>query len=93
MKTATIPPVRIEPALREALERSLDEGESLAALVEKAVRSEVAKRQGQEEFLRRGLAAIARCEAAGDWIPAETVLAKLEARVAEARKRQALARS
>lgn len=88
MKTASIPPVRIEPALREELENALGEGESLAALVEKAVRSEVARRQDQAEFLRRGLAAIARCEAAGDWIPADVVLAKLEAKLAAAREQQ-----
>jgi hypothetical protein len=88
MKTASIPPVRIEPAFREELESALDEGESLAALVEKAVRSEVARRQGQAEFLRRGLAAITRSEAVGDWIPADAVLAKLEAKLAAAREQQ-----
>lgn len=42
----------------------------------------------QSEFVRRGLAAITRSEADGDWIPAETVIAKLEAKVAAARERQ-----
>ncbi|MDD2880350.1 MAG: hypothetical protein PHQ58_07920 [Rhodoferax sp.] len=60
----------------------------MAALVENAVRIEVSRRREQSEFVRRGLAAIARSEAAGDWIPAETVIAKLEAKVAVARERQ-----
>ena len=77
----------VEPALREELEGALGAGETLAALVEKAVRSEVERRRGQAEFVRRGLAAVARSEAAGDWSPAETVLARLEAKVAAARKR------
>jgi len=51
----------------------------MAALVENAVRT---------EFVRRGLAAIARSEAAGDWVPAEAVIDKLEAQVAAARDRQ-----
>ncbi len=88
MKTATIPPVRVEPGFREAMERSLESGETLTALVEKAVRTEVARRQDQSEFVLRGLAAIARSEAAGDWVPAETVLARLEAKVAAARERR-----
>ena len=75
-------------AFREEIEQSLETGETMAALVEHAVRTEVSRRRDQSEFVRRGLAAIARSEAAGDWIPAETVIAKLEAKVAAARKRQ-----
>jgi Arc/MetJ-type ribon-helix-helix transcriptional regulator len=88
MKAATIPPIRIESAFREEIEQSLGTGETMAALVENAVRTEVSRRRDQSEFVRRGLAAIARSEAAGDWIPAETVIAKLEAKVAAARERQ-----
>lgn len=88
MKTATIPPIRIEPSFREEIEQSLAAGESMAALVENAVRTEVSRRRDQSEFVRRGLAAIARSETAGDWIPAEMVIAKLEAKVAAARERQ-----
>ena len=88
MKTATIPPIRIEPSFRKEIEQSLGDGETMAALVENAVRIEVSRRREQLEFVRRGLAAIARSEAAGDWIPAETVIAKLEAKVAAARERQ-----
>lgn len=49
MKTATIPPVRIE-------------------------------------FIRRGMAAINRTVAAGDGVPAEVVIAKLEKKLEAARK-------
>lgn len=88
MKTATIPPVRIEPAFREDIERSLIEGESLASLVETAVRNEVTRRRVQSEFIRRGMAAIERTVTAGDGVPAEAVIAKLEAKLATARKAQ-----
>ncbi len=88
MKTATIPPIRIEPSFREDIEQSLESGETMAALVETAVRTEVTRRRLQSEFVRRGLAAIARSEADGDWIPVESVLAKLDAKVAAARERQ-----
>ncbi len=86
MKTATIPPVRIEPQLRDEIEQALEQGETMAALVESAVRSEVNRRREQAEFVRRGLASIARSEAAGDWIPADAVLAKLEAKLAAAKR-------
>ena len=88
MKSTTIPPVRIEPQFREEIEQALEEGESLASLVEQAGRTEVARRPDQAEFVRRGLAAVARSEADGDWVPAETVIAKLEARLSEARERR-----
>jgi Arc/MetJ-type ribon-helix-helix transcriptional regulator len=88
MKTSTIPPIRIEPSFREEIEQSLEDGETMASLVENAVRTEVTRRRDQSEFVRRGLAAIARSEADGDWIAAETVIAKLEAKVAAARARQ-----
>ncbi|MCD0416536.1 MULTISPECIES: YlcI/YnfO family protein [Rubrivivax] len=88
MKSTTIPPVRIEPQFREEIEQALEEGESLASLVEQAVRTEVARRRDQAEFVRRGLAAVARSEADGDWVPAETVIAKLEARLSKARERR-----
>ncbi len=86
MKTATIPPVRIEPQFREEIEQSLAEGETMAGLVETAVRAEVTRRRAQSEFIRRGLAAIARTASANDGIPAEAVIAKLEAKLAAARK-------
>lgn len=86
MKTATIPPVRIEPAFREDIERSLIEGESLASLVETAVRNEVTRRRVQSEFIQRGMAAIEKAVAVGDGVPAEAVIAKLEAKLAAARK-------
>ena len=85
MKTATIPPVRIEPSFRNEIEKSLEGGESLASLVETAVRNEVTRRHVQSEFILRGMAAINRTVAAGDGMPAEVVIAKLEAKLAAAR--------
>ena len=85
MKTATIPPVRIDPSFRQDIEQSLERGESLASLVETAVRNEVTRRRVHSEFVRRGMDAINRTVAAGDGIPAELVIAKVEAKLANAR--------
>lgn len=89
MKSTITPPVRIEPEFRRELEQALEEGETLAALVEKAVRGEVARRREHAEFVRRGLVAIQRTVEAGDGIPADIVIAKLRAKVSEARKKRA----
>lgn len=89
MKTASLPPVRIEPAFRRAAEEVLQPGETLTQLVESAVRTAVSARKNQAEFLRRGMQAIeeTRLEATG--IPAEQVIAGLEARLAAARQSRA----
>lgn len=88
MKSATIPPVRIDPQLRATIEQSLREGESLTALVEAAVRSEIQRRQAQDEFVRRGLDSIASTLALDNGIAAATVIARLEDKLATARSRR-----
>lgn len=86
MKPATIPPVRVSAKFRAELDKALEKGETLAALVEKAVSTEMLRRKSQAEFVRRGLAAIARTQQAGNGIPADAVIAKLETRLTAARR-------
>ncbi len=85
MKTATLPPIRVAPDFRLELEGVLEQGESLSQFVENAVRTTVAKRKNQAEFIRRGLAAIEATQRDGGGIPAQTVIATLEAKLAAAR--------
>ena len=87
MKTATIPPVRIEPELRDQLEQVLAEGESLAAFVESAVRASVHQRQAQAEFVRRGLASLARAREQGSYVSADGAVERLAAKLQAARAR------
>ena len=93
MKTATIPPVRTTPEFRQEMEQALKDGETLAALVESAVRGEVHRRREQAEFMQRGLAAIGRTQADGDAVPAAEVIAKLEAKLAAAWQRKSAAQA
>ena len=86
MKTATLPPIRVAPDFRIELEGVLEQGETLSLFVENAVRETVAKRKNQTEFVRRGIAAIDATKRAGGGIPAEAVIAKLEAKLAVARR-------
>lgn len=86
MKTATIPPIRVEPSFRLELEDVLEQGESLSEFVESAVRSTVQLRRNQAEFVRRGIAAIEVTKRTGGGIAADFVIAKLEAKLAAARR-------
>ena len=63
---------------------TIEPGESLSQFVENAVRTTVAKRKNQAEFIRRGMAAIDKTKRDGSGIPAEVVIAKLEAKLAAA---------
>ena len=85
MKTATLPPIRVAPDFRLELEGVLEQGETLSQFVENAVRTTVAKRKNQAEFIRRGVAAIEATQLDGSGIPADQVIAKLEAKLAAAR--------
>jgi hypothetical protein len=83
MKTATIPPLRVDPALREAAESVLQEGETLSSLVEESLRANIARRQMQREFTARGMMARENARKTGDYVDArefhDTLRAKLNA--------------
>ncbi len=86
MKTSTIPPIRVAPEFRIEVEGVLEKGESLSEFVESAVRQSVLKRKNQAEFLRRGIASITDAKHTGISIPAEVVVATLEAKLAAAKR-------
>ena len=85
MKTASLPPVRVAPEFRQELEAVLQEGETMSQFVESAVRSVVEKRKQQAEFVRRGIAAIQDTQRTGAGVPADEVLARLQARLEAAK--------
>ena len=79
MKTATIPALRVEPQLRDAVEGVLGAGETISNFMEEALKANVLRRQHQQAFIARGLesAAIARQHQA--YYSAESVLDELQA--------------
>ncbi len=85
MKTATLPSIRVEPALRSTVESVLGEGESLSQFVENAVRITVQHRQHQSAFVARGLASLAAAQQSQDYVDADQVLSDLRSRLAKAR--------
>lgn len=86
MKAATIPSLRVEPALRRAAEKVLRDGESLSSFIESAFRQQIQQRQQQADFITRGLASRDQAKASGVYVSSSAVLKKLEARLAKARK-------
>jgi predicted transcriptional regulator len=87
MKTATLPSVPVDPELLQALDAVLNEGETLAAFVETAVRLAVERRRVQAAFIARGLRSREEARQTGEYIEAEVVLDELQRKLAAARAR------
>jgi hypothetical protein len=89
MKSAIIPQVRVEPALRDELEAVLQAGETLSEFVEASLRNAVAFRRVQSHLLARGQAAWEHYKSTGMSVPAVEVVAKLQAKLDTRRKQLA----
>ena len=85
MKTATLPPLRVEPELRIAIEKLLENGQSLSAFVEQSVRESVERRQRQQAFIERGLLAAKEARESGVYHSPDEVIAELKGILQEAR--------
>lgn len=89
MRSATFPPIRVEPQVRADVESVLREGESLTQFIEEAVVAAAARRRVQTEFVARGEAAIDRWKQVGGGHTVNEVMADLQGRLNDARKRPA----
>jgi hypothetical protein len=88
MKTATFPPLRVEPKLRKDVERLLGPGETLSTFVENAIREVVERRTADAEFGARALASREEGRKTGRYHSAASVLRDLKTQTAIARRRQ-----
>ena len=86
MRSATFPPIRVEPEVRAEVEAVLREGESLTQFIEEAVVAAAAWRRTQAEFVARGEAAVERWKQEGGGRPVDEVMAELQGRLDEARR-------
>ena len=82
MKTASMPSLRVDPALRHDAESVLREGETLSGFMEQALRASIRARRAQREFIARGLAARDEARTTGEYFAADDVLDELERLVA-----------
>ena len=87
MKSATLPSLRVEPALRDAAESLLKEGETLSSFVETAVREQVALRRQRETFIARGILSRDQARKTGVYHDADEVIGELRDMLGEARSR------
>ena len=87
MKNATLPPLRVDSALRAAAESVLREGETLSSFVLEAVRLNIDRRETQRAFIARGLRARDEARQTGDYVDERTMLDRLDAVLAQERTR------
>ena len=87
MKSAVIPQVRVEPALRAELESVLRPGETLTDFVEETVRNAIAFRRVQTTFQARAQAASETYHQTGVSVPVEAVLDRLQSKLDAKRKK------
>ena len=92
MKTASLPSIRVEPELRAEVEALLGKGETLSEFFEASVRNTLRQRREQAEFVARGIRSIENAMRSGDYVDADVVIAKLERKLAAARKLKAAKR-
>ena len=87
MKTRTLPPLRVTPALRREAESVLAGGETLSAFILDSVARNVEARRAQQAFVARGIMSGERARKSGRYIAAGTVIRKLTRRLAAARSK------
>jgi predicted transcriptional regulator len=85
MKTATFPSLRVDPALRQAAEDVLTEGESLSSFVEQSIRDSIQRRQAQREFIERGMESRERARRTDTYVPAEDIVKRLQKKLTDAK--------
>ena len=87
MKTAAIPAVRVEPALRDQLPQVLRGGETKSSFAEHCVREAVDRRNEDAAFVARGLASIDATKRSSQLVPAAAVMDRLQARLDSAQRK------
>jgi Arc/MetJ-type ribon-helix-helix transcriptional regulator len=83
MKTAQLPPVRVDPPVRAEIVAALREGESLSEFVKTAALEAARRRKAQDAFLARGRAALEQAQSSGEWYDADAVLDAMRDRLAD----------
>lgn len=88
MKSKTLPPLRVTPALRSEAESVLADGETLSAFILDSVARNVEARRARQAFVARGIASAERARRAGRYVSADSVVRKLSRRLVAARSKR-----
>lgn len=86
MKSSTIPSLRVTPEFRSSAESVLHEGETLSAFVEESIQQNINRRQVQQEFISRGLAAREEAKNTGIYASKDEVMESLRKLLAAKRE-------
>ena len=90
MKTAarfyTIPSLRVNKELHDAVEAALTEGETISSFLLESIQFNIQRRAMQLEFVARGLAAWDEARSTGNYVSVEEMLAGLDKTLEKARK-------
>ena len=78
MKSATIPPLRVDPELRIAAENILKEDETLSSFVIDSIKDGIQNRQTKQAFIKRGLKVGDESRESGEYYDAHHVLDELK---------------
>ncbi|MDX2480948.1 MAG: YlcI/YnfO family protein [Desulfuromusa sp.] len=84
MKSSTIPSLRVEPELRQAVENVLRDGETLSSFMEESLRAGIQHRRAQQEFIARGLVSRDEARRAGEYFTADDVFDELKGMLTQA---------
>ena len=87
MKTATLPPIRVDPKVKKELESVLEPGETLSALILRSVVKTAAVRKAQRKFVALAEARSDEARKTGRTVPAEAVFRRMEQVLARAKKK------
>jgi hypothetical protein len=86
-RSATLPPIRVEPETKASLEAVLREGESLTQFIENAVRREAEFRTEQKSAVARAKKALRSADKQVGLMTAEDFLAGMHERAKQAQQR------
>lgn len=86
-RSATLPPIRVEPQTKASLEAVLREGESLTQFIENAVCREAQFRTEQNAAVARAKKALRNADKGAGLMTAEDFLAGMEQRAKDAQRR------
>ena len=88
MKSASLPSLRVEPALRKAAEQVLREGETLSSFIESSLKVSIEQRRSQDEFIARGLASRDHARVTGRYEEARSVVDELSRMLSEEKQKR-----
>ncbi len=86
MKTSTFPAINVSPALLQAAEEILQEGETLPSFVEQAIRENIECRQLQQTFIAYALNSRDKARQSGRYVSTGSVIAHLEEMLATSQR-------